>query len=98
MGDSLLKYLAARKRVPPPIWNSPGIMSRASGLRDDLHASGRPRIGVPQWRIQNVSAALTSRFEVAGIEGPGSQGIVTARMTWRENRWLVSELGVERAR
>lgn len=98
VGDSLLRFLAARGRVPPPIWNSPGIMSRASGLRDDLHTAGRLRLGVPQWRIQNVSAALTSSFDVAGIEGPGSQGIVTARMTWRENRWLVSELGVERAR
>lgn len=97
VGAQLLQYLAARNRAPPPIWNSPAIMSSADGLRQDMHAQGRARIGVPQWRIGKESAGLTSPYRLDGIEGSAGTGVLSAEMVWRENRWLVVGLSVEHA-
>src|SRR5690606_7653997 len=98
VGTQLLQYLGKPKRAPPPIWNSPVIMSSADGLRHDLHSLGRARIGAPQWRIGNDAASFASDYRVDGIDGPEVRGVLTASMVWRENRWLVVGLGVEQAR
>jgi hypothetical protein len=98
VGATLLQYMATVKRASPPIWNSPAIMSSADGLRQQLHQLGRARIGTPQWRIGSAKAVLTSTYQVDGVEGAEGRGRVTADMVWREDRWLVVGLSVERTR
>ena len=89
VGDQLVRYMAGTRGIAPPIWNSPAIQSSADLLRQDLHASGRVRLGRPQWRIGSRGASLTVP---AGADG---RGRVTADLVFREGRWLVTGLSVE---
>ena len=95
-GDQLLRFMAAVGRPPPPIWSSPGIQSSADRLREDMHGAGRVRLSGPQWQIGNQSAVLTSSYVVQGNEADA--GRLTADLVWREDRWLVVGLSIERAR
>ena len=93
-GDQLLRFMAAVGRPPPPIWNSPGIQSSADALRQDMHGGGRVRLSGPQWQIGERSAVLTSSYVVQGNEADA--GRLTADLVWREDRWLVVGLSIER--
>ena len=94
-GDQLLRFMAGVGRPPPPIWSSPGIQSSADRLREDMHGAGRVRLSGPQWQIGNQSAVLTSGYVVQGEQS--GAGRLTADLVWRENRWLVIGLSIERA-
>jgi len=93
-GDQLLRYMAAVGRPPPAIWNSPVIQSSANRMRQDLHDTGRVRLSAGQWQIGNENAVLTSAYAVQGENA--SAGRMTADMVWREDRWLVIGLSMER--
>ena len=93
-GDQLLRYMGAESSPPPQIWNSPAIQSSASRLREDLHGGGGVRLSDSQWRIGNESAVLTSGYVVRGHDA--GNGRLTADLVWREDRWLVIGLSIER--
>lgn len=94
-GDQLLRYLAVVGRPSPPIWSSPAIQSSADQLRRDMHGSQRVNPSGRQWQIGNRSAVLTSAYVVRGEAG--GTGRLTADLVWREDRWLVTGLSMERA-
>ena len=95
-GDQLIRYLNARNRPPPPIWNSPSIQAGADRLRSDLHGQGRPKLAQPDWRIAKDVAAMTTAYRVSGDDSRIGQ--VTADLVWREGRWLVTGLSMDRPR
>lgn len=88
-GRELLAFLAAPGASLPPIWDSLAAQQRAVRLRDSLHASGQTRAGDPQWRVEPEDAALQAVF--------GDHAQVRAQLVWREQRWLVSGVALERA-
>ena len=94
-GDQLLRFMAAMGRPPPPIWSSPAIQSSADRLRQDMHGNGRVRLSGTQWQIGGQSAVLTSGYSVQG--NTAGVGRLTADLVWREDRWLVVGLSIERA-
>lgn len=93
-GDQLLRYMAAAGRPSPAIWNSPVIQSSADRMRRDLHDTGRVRLSAGQWQVGNENAVVTSAYAVQGKNA--SAGRLTADMIWREGRWLVIGLSMER--
>jgi curved DNA-binding protein CbpA len=95
-GDQLIRYLSARNRPPPPIWNSPSIQAGADRLRNDLHDQGKVKLFEPEWRVAKDAAAMTARYRTGG--GASGAGQVTADLVWREGRWLVTGLGMDRPR
>lgn len=94
-GDQLLRYMGAVDRSPPPIWNSPAIQSSAEQMRHELHDQGRARFSAAQWRIGNQTAMLISGYKVEQTDA--ETGMVTADLVWREGRWLVTGVSMERA-
>lgn len=96
-GDQLLRFMGDVGRPPPSIWSSPGIQSSADLLRRDMHGAGRVRLSGPQWRIGEKSAVLTSGYKVEGKDVGAGNGQLTADMVWRDDRWLVVGLSIERA-
>lgn len=88
-GRELLAFLAAPGARLPPIWDSLAAQQRAVRLRDSLQASGETRAGDPQWRVEPEDAALQAVF--------GDHAQVRAQLVWREQRWLVSGVALERA-
>lgn len=95
-GDQFLRYMGGVDRPPPPIWNSPAIQSSADQLRQELHGAAHARLSGAQWRIGNETAVLTSAYTIQGDEG--GAGKLTADLVWREGRWLVTGLSMERTR
>ena len=93
-GEQLLSFMAGAGRTSPPIWSSPAIQSSADRLRQELHGAGRVFLSDPQWQIGERSAALTSAYASQG--GDAGIGRLTADLVWREGRWLVIGLGIER--
>jgi hypothetical protein len=96
-GDQLLRYMGGVGRPPPPIWSSPGIQSSADLLRQDMHGAGGVRLSGPQWQIGEKSAVLTSGYAATDAEAVNSKGRLTADLIWRDDRWLVVGLSLERA-
>ncbi|RZL08932.1 MAG: hypothetical protein EOP40_11495 [Rubrivivax sp.] len=95
-GDQLIRYLNTRNRPPPPIWNSPSIQAGADRLRNDLHQAGRARVSAPEWRVAREAAAFTARYRIDGSDN--RSGVVSADLAWREGRWLVTGVSMERPR
>jgi hypothetical protein len=92
VGDRLLAYLAGRGARIPPIWDSPGPQQAASQMRDGLLAAEGAKLATPDWRIGGDAASLE-----AGVRyTDGREGRLRARMVWREQRWLVSDVAMER--
>ena len=48
----------------------------------------------PEWRVAEESAAMTARYRINGDDSWVGQ--VTADLVWREGRWLVIGLSMER--
>ena len=88
-GRLLLAFLSARGDTLPPIWDSLAAQQRALNLRNTLQASGDTRAATPQWRIEPEDAALQATF--------GDSAQVRAQLVWRDQRWLVSGVALERA-
>lgn len=95
-GDQLMRYLNARNQPPPPIWNSPSIQAGAERLRNELHDQGTVALAQPEWRVAREAAAMTARYRTLGAHSGSGQ--VTADLVWREGRWLVTGLGMDRPR
>jgi hypothetical protein len=95
-GDQLLRFMGGIGQPPPPIWSSPGIQSSADLLRQDMHGAGRVRLSGPQWQIGEKSAVLTSGYAVQGKDDGAGTGSLTADLVWRDDRWLVVGLSIER--
>ena len=92
--DQLSRYRHARNRPPPSIWNSPSIQVGADLLRNELQGQGRVTLLEPEWRVAEESAAMTARYRINGDDSWVGQ--VTADLVWREGRWLVIGLSMER--
>jgi hypothetical protein len=95
-GDQLLRFMGGIGQPPPPIWSSPGIQSSADLLRQDMHGAGRVRLSGPEWQIGEKTAVLTSGYAVQGKDDGAGTGNLTADLVWRDDRWLVVGLSIER--
>lgn len=93
-GEQLLHYMTTPDGPSSPIWNSPAIQSSADGLRQELLGAGQARFSAAKWRIGNHSAVLTSNYAMPGETA--ETGRLTADLVWRESRWLVTGLSMER--
>lgn len=91
-GDRLLGYLAGRGAWAPPIWDSRGVQQVAQAIRSALVDAPRAAMRPPEWRIGDQSASLVAAFQYQD----GTPGRVRARLVWREQRWLVSDVAMER--
>lgn len=96
-GDQLLHFMGAVGRPPPPIWSSPVIQSSADLLRQDMHGAGRVRLSGSQWLIGERSAVLKSDYVSQGRGAVAGNGRLTADLVWRDGRWLVVGLSIERS-
>ena len=89
----MLGFVQGRARSPPPIWSSPGIQSSADRLRLELQQIEGVRLAAPQWTIGSDIAVL--RVDFAGSASAHAGGLLTADLSWREERWLVVGLSIE---
>ena len=92
MGGRLIAFLSAPDAASPPIWNSPSTQSGAAQLRDDLHGDGNLQISKVNWRVGETVAALQADIQYSG----GIRGRLSADLVWRDQRWLVTGLSMER--
>lgn len=92
VGDRLLVYMGRETRTVPPIWDSLTAQQGASQLRDLLVSGGDVRFGVPDWRVDGSRAAMKTAIRQAD----GTEGRLAAELIWREQRWLVRNLSMER--
>lgn len=92
VGNRLLGYLAGRGVWAPPIWDSREVQQVAQAIRTALVDAPRAAMRPPEWRIGTQSASLAAAFQYQD----GSPGRVRARLVWREQRWLVSDVAMER--
>lgn len=92
VGDRLLGYLARKGAGVPPIWNSPGAQQAAARMRTGLQDAEQVVLEAPQWRIAAESASMD-----AGVRyTDGSERRLHAQLVWREQRWLVANVAMER--
>jgi hypothetical protein len=96
VGSQLLQYFRKIRQPPPPIWNSPAIMSSAGGMRTALYDQGQATLYEPQWRINATSATMTTAFH-AGDTAASMRGVLAVDMVWREDHWLVTGVSMEHA-
>ena len=91
VGNRLLDYLVESGRAVPPIWDSVAAERAAAQIRGSIARGQGPRFESPNWRISDADAGLQAvlRFR------DGREGRLRARLTWREQRWLVSDLSME---
>ena len=92
-GEQLLGYMQGSAHSPPPIWNSPGIQSSADRVRLELQQVEGMRLAAPQWTVGSDIAVL--RVDFAGSTSAHAGGLLTADLSWREGRWLVTGLSIE---
>ena len=92
VGDRLLVFMRRDNRNVPPIWDSLSAQQGASQIRDILLKGGDARFDSPGWRVDANNAAMR-----AGIrQADGVEGTLAADLVWREQRWLVRSLSLER--
>jgi len=92
VGDRLLVFMRRGSRNVPPIWDSLSAQQGASQIREFLLKGGDARFDTPGWRVDADSAAMR-----AGIrQADGVEGTLAADLVWREQRWLVRSLSLER--
>lgn len=94
VGDRLLRYLGGRSARVPPIWDNLGAQQAAESMRGALTEAPRVALMAPTWRMRGESAALDAGL----VYKDGSAGRVRARLVWREERWLVADVSMERDR
>ena len=92
VGDRLIAFMSATDAASPPIWNSIVVQSGAAELRDDLNSRGDLKIADKHWRVGQDLAVLKASLRYAD----GNKGLLSADLVWREQRWLVTSLSVER--
>ena len=91
VGERLLAYLVETNKGVPPIWDSLSAERTAAHLRNGIARGDGPRFASPDWRISDADASLQAGLRYRD----GREGRVRARLTWREQRWLVSDLSME---
>ena len=91
VGERLLAYLVQSGRGVPPIWDSVSAERAATQIRSSIARGQGPRFETPTWRIAHADAALQASLRFHD----GREGRLRARLTWREQRWLVSDLSME---
>ena len=91
VGARLLAYLQRRNGPVPPIWDSMSVQQAAARMRGDLAALGAGGIAEPVLRMGENEAQMTAEI----LYRDGRQGRLDASLVWREQRWLVSRLGME---
>ncbi len=91
VGDRLLAYLVETNKGVPPIWDSLSAERAAAQVRTGIARGEGPRFASPDWRISDSEAALQAGLRYRD----GREGRLRVRLTWREQRWLVSDLSME---
>lgn len=92
VGDRLLVFMRRRSPNVPPIWDSLNAQQGASQIRDGLLTAGDVRFGAPDWRVSDDNATMRTTIRQTN----GVQGHLAAELVWREQRWLVRNLSLER--
>jgi hypothetical protein len=91
VGHRLLAYLVQAGKGVPPIWDSLSAERAAALVRDGIARGEGARFASPDWRISDTDAALHAGLRYRD----GREGRLRARLIWREQRWLVSDLSLE---
>ena len=91
-GSRLLVYMSGRSAAVPPIWGSLPVQQGAGRLRAELLAGGKVAFADPDWRV----GAQDAQLQVEVRYPDGRQGRLAAGLAWREQRWLVNRLSMER--
>ncbi len=91
-GSRLLEYMSGRTTAVPPIWGSLVVQQGAGRVRKELLASGKVAFADPDWRV----GAQDAQLQVEVRYPDGRQGRLAAGLAWREQRWLVNRLSMER--
>ncbi len=92
VGDRLLVFMRRPGSKVPPIWDTLSAQQGAAQMRQELLAEGSANFSQPDWRIGERDA----RMQVAVRHVDGRSGRLNAGLVWREQRWLVSRLSMER--
>lgn len=92
VGDRLLAFMRRPGSSVPPIWDSLSAQQGVAQLRKELLAEGSANFSQAEWRIGERDA----RMQVAVRYADGRTGRLNAGLVWREKRWLVSRLNMER--
>lgn len=92
VGGQLIAYMSKSSASIPPIWGSLATQRGAAQLREDLRVKGNVKVDAPNWRVGDNLAAMRANIRY----GDGSVGRLSADLVWREQRWLISGLSVER--
>ena len=92
VGGQLMTYMAKSGSAVPPIWGSLSTQRGAAQLRGDLHGNGTVKLDPPYWRVGDNSASMQAKIRYQD----GRIGRLSADFVWREQRWLVNGLSVER--
>lgn len=91
-GAKLLAYLSGKEKRLPAIWDNLGVQQVVMQLREDLRARGQVRLMQPRWRVARSDAEMRAELH----DAEGHAGRLTARLVWREQRWLVRGMTMER--
>lgn len=91
-GSRLLAYMNGRSAAVPPIWGSLAAQQGAGRLREELLTGGKVAFAAPEWRVGTQDAQLQVELRYPD----GRQGRLAAGLAWREQRWLVNHLSMER--
>ena len=92
VGARLLAYLQSRDASIPPIWNTLSVQQVATRIRGQVVALETASVSEPIWRVGVNEAHMA--IQVRYLDG--RQVRLNADMVWREQRWLVSRLNMER--
>lgn len=92
VGSRLIAFMSRPTATIPPIWGSLNAQRGATQLRDGLHGDHDIKVAAPQWRVGQNAAAMKADIRYAD----GSVGRLSADLAWREERWLVTGLSLER--
>lgn len=92
VGDRLLVFMRRRSASVPPIWDSVPVQRGAAQLREELLANGDAGFSQPDWRVGQRDAKMVVDVRHAD----GRRGRLAGSLVWREERWLVTQLSMER--
>lgn len=92
VGNRLLAYMRGPGTSVPPIWDTLSAQQGGAQLRDGLLGESGMSFTQPDWRIGEQEA----RMQVTVSYADGRNGRLSAGLVWREERWLVSRLSMER--
>lgn len=91
-GKQLMAFVTSRSKVMPPIWDNPNVQLQAVQARSALQETGRTPVGEPHWRIGGGAAAMSAELNTGDVRRR-----LKVDLVWREQRWLVSHVNLEKA-